>query len=447
MDAVPPFARRAALPARAFFLGVCRGAAREREENRALRLRAAFKNARSRLNTPPSMHYADASAAGRASPGGAIRAARRWRERFGRAEPTVRSRLVALVLCVVVPTLLVSVLATLRAWEAGRAATERMLTARAEALSSAVKRELEFARVTLQVLATSPHLATGDLAAFHDQVQAMPKPEGARIALTDEAGRMLLNSMRPFGTPLPPRGDLGVVARVFATGEPQVSNLYTTSMTQEPLVAVDVPVRLGGRVAYDLTMGFRVDALNRIMAEQRLAPGWIAVLVDGQGLLVARNINAERAVGRPGNPAALAAIAAGEPLFSTVSQEGVRTRAAQVAVPGTGWTAVVAVPVAKVEAPLRRTLLVAVIVNGGLLLTGLLAALWHARRIADPLKALSDGAAALGRGAARRRRRCRAACGKRAPRATPCPARRRTWRGAAASATWRSGAGACWWPS
>jgi signal transduction histidine kinase len=34
------------------------------------------------------------------------------------------------------------------------------------------------------------------------------------------------------------------------------------------------------------------------------------------------------------------------------------------------------------------------------LLTGLLAALWHARRIAGPLDALSDGAAALGRGEA-----------------------------------------------
>ncbi len=61
------------------------------------------------------MHYADAPAAGRAPPGGAIGAAWRSLGRLARTEPTVRSRLVALVLCVLVPTLLVSVLATLRA--------------------------------------------------------------------------------------------------------------------------------------------------------------------------------------------------------------------------------------------------------------------------------------------------------------------------------------------
>ena len=103
------------------------------------------------------MHYANAPAAGRAAPsGGAVKAARRWRERLARTEPTVRSRLFALVLCVVLPALLVSVLAAVRAWDAGRATTERALAARAEALAFAVKRELDLSRVMLQVLATSP---------------------------------------------------------------------------------------------------------------------------------------------------------------------------------------------------------------------------------------------------------------------------------------------------
>ncbi len=346
------------------------------------------------------MHYADAPAAGRTPPGGAIEAARRWwRGRPAWAEPTVRSRLVALVLCVVAPTLLVSVLAAVRAWDAGRAATERALTARAEAFASAVGRELDLSRVALQVLATSPHLAAGDFAAFHARLLDVPLPEGARIALSDETGRVLLNSRLPFGAPSSARGDVGVVARVFATGKPQVSNLYTGPATGQPLVAVDVPVRVGGRVAYDLSMSLPAEVLNRVPTEQRVAPGWLASVVDGRGVLVARSLNAELAVGRPVNPASLAAIAAGETLFSTVSQEGEPVRAARAAVPGTTWNVVVAVPAARIEAPLRRSLLAAAFVNGGLLVTGLLAALWHARRIARPLSALSGAAAAIGRGA------------------------------------------------
>jgi two-component sensor histidine kinase len=311
----------------------------------------------------------------------------------------VRSRLIALVLCVVVPALLASLLAAVRAWEAGRTNTERMLVARAEALASAVKRELDVSRMALQVLATSPQLAAGDLAAFHARLRSVPLPEGARIALSDRTGQILLNSRQSFDAPTAPRGDPGVVARVFDTGEPQVSDLYTGPATRERLVAVDVPVRLDGRVAYDLNIGFRAETLNRVLAEQHLAPGWIAAVVDGRGVLVARSLSAERAVGRPATPASLAAISAGNTLFSTTSQEGDAVRAARAAIPGTGWNVVVAVPAARMKAPLRRSLLAAGLVNGGLLLTGLLAALWHARRISGPLKALSAGAAALGRGA------------------------------------------------
>lgn len=320
--------------------------------------------------------------------------------RLASAEPTVHARLVALVLCVVAPALLASVLATVRAWNAGWAATERVLTSRAEALAAAVRRELDLSRVALQVLATSPTLTQGDLASFHARLQSVPLPEGTRIVLADPTGRTLLSSHWPFGTELPPRGDLGVMGKVFTTGEPQVSDLYTGSVTRESLVAVDVPVRIGGRLAYDLSMGFRAGTLNRVLAEQYLKSEWIAAVVDGRGIAVARSVNAEHVVGRPAAPEARTAIASETPVFSTISHEGVPVRAARAAVPGTAWNAVVAIPITRIEAPLRRSLLMAAIVNGGMLLTGLLAALWHARRIAAPLSALSHGAVALGRGAA-----------------------------------------------
>ena len=344
------------------------------------------------------MQYPNAPLADHARRAGGPTAARRRDGRSAAPEPTVRARLVALVLCVVVPALLISVLEAVRDWEAGRKMTERALAARAEALASAVRRELDVSRATLQVLATSPQLAAGDLAAFHDRLQNLSLPDGARVVLSDEEGRMLLHSMRPFGGDPAKRADPDMVRRVFASGDAQVSNLFHGSSSRDALISIDVPVRLDGRVAYDLSLAIRPHTLHRVLLEQRLPADWSAALVDANGVLISRTINPERAVGQRAQAASLAAIAVGETPFSSVSQDGVPVRAAHAAVPGTGWAVLVAIPVSRLEAPLRRDLLTALAANGTLLLTGLLAAVWHARRISGPLGALSGGATALGRG-------------------------------------------------
>ena len=51
-------------------------------------------------------------------------------------------------------------------WRSGRAATERNLLARAQTLSAIVGQELETAKAALRMLATSPLLDSGDLAAI-----------------------------------------------------------------------------------------------------------------------------------------------------------------------------------------------------------------------------------------------------------------------------------------
>ena len=53
-------------------------------------------------------------------------------------------------------------------------------------------------KATLIALSTSPALAAGDLQAFHAQLLRVPKPEGARLVLTDASGQMLLNSLFSF---------------------------------------------------------------------------------------------------------------------------------------------------------------------------------------------------------------------------------------------------------
>jgi two-component sensor histidine kinase len=312
-------------------------------------------------------------------------------------EPSVRARLVVLVLSVVAPAALVLVLGSLQTWETGRTATERALVARVQTVAAAVARELDLARVALQVLATSSYLSSGDLESFHRQIAKVPRPEGAHIILTDGSGQILLSSRLPFGTPLSQHSNFGVTSRVFQTNQPQVSDLYMGQRLREPLLSVDVPVGNAGRLTHVLSMSMKAEVISRVLLRQQLPDAWTTSVIDQAGILVARSRSAAQFVGHPAAPAALAAIAAGENPFHSVAREGLPVRGASAPVGSYGWNAVAVVTQAELDAPLRSSLLLASVGSGLLLLLGLLTATWHANRIGRSVMALVGGAVALGR--------------------------------------------------
>jgi len=316
-----------------------------------------------------------------------------------RHEWSVRTRLLALVLSIALPAALALGLAAVEGWRVARARTDGVLLARAEALSAAVARELAQTRAMLEALATAPTLVADDLDAFRRQVDALPQVRQERIVLSTRDGQMVVNTRFPPGTVLPLRGNLGIVGEVFETGLPKVSDLYVGPMTREHLVTVDVPVRgADGAVRYDLSMGLRATSLVRVLTDQALPAGWRATLLDSRGTIIARSHGAAEFIGHPTMEEALVSIRAGITPFDSPSQEGRPVRAAYAAVPGTGWVAVVAVPRGELSAPLRAGLIYAAVTGGGMLLLGLLGAVWQGRRIAMAFSDLADGAAALGRG-------------------------------------------------
>ena len=285
-------------------------------------------------------------------------------------------------------------------WRSGRAAIERDLQARATALSLVVARELDVARAMLEAMASSRTLDTGDLAGFYDVVQRMPRPDGARVALSDASGQMLVNSVVPCGTPLPHRGDPGIVERVFQPGQPQVSDLYTGPITREPLIAIDVPVQREGRVLYDLNMGLRPAALGRVLDEQR-PPGsaWIATVLDGTGTIVARTPGIDEFTGRRARAEAWQAVSgeADQGVFVSPAIDGQPVYAAFSRLPGLRWSVVVGIRQATVQAELWRSLAGLAAGGAALLLFGLAVALHQSRRIARAIGGLaSPGAAASG---------------------------------------------------
>ena len=309
---------------------------------------------------------------------------------------SIRFSLVALSLWTISPTVTGAVIGAAYAWHAGRSAAERDLTFRAQALAADMARELAASQATLLALATSPSLANGDFEAFRRQSLLVPKPDGARITLTDMTSQVRADTRPPPEAALPEPGEKDGVPEVFATGRPQVSDLQAGPPTRDGVVAVEVPVALGGRVAYSLAMAFSPSVFTPILDNRRGSSEEGRVLVvDGNGLIVAHGSNAGNVAGRRIGPASLASVRQGEGVFQGTSQDGFPILAAQAHVPGTGWSTLAAMRLDLDNAALRRSIAGAAASGAVVLLLGLLAAERYARRVAASLHALVDAADAL----------------------------------------------------
>ncbi|HSN31469.1 MAG TPA: sensor domain-containing diguanylate cyclase [Ideonella sp.] len=313
---------------------------------------------------------------------------------------TVRARLRLLVLACVLPALVAAALAVVAAYREGRAARLELALASARSMSRSIDAELGNAVAGLRVLATSPSLVRGDLAAFYDQARSALAHQGAStVMLGDIHGRQLLNTFAPYGAPLPPRGSPAVLQAVLDSGAPAASDLFVGTVTRQPMVSVAVPVQQGGRVAYVLAAGFLPRRFAEVLARQQPDPDWVVNVIDRSGTLVARTHGAERFVGRQAVPTLLSAIRAGpEGMVKAELLEGIEVLAPFHRSRTTGWTVSVAIPRASLLAPLERAIAWLGLGTVVLLSLGLFLARRAARPIADSMRALVPPALALGRG-------------------------------------------------
>src|SRR5690242_9585840 len=88
-----------------------------------------------------------------------------------------------------------------RAAEAERDRSRQDALGLARRLAADVDRELDGVVLTLQALAASPALQTGDLATFAAQARAVPGFRGGEVILSDRAGRRLLSAGAPEARP------------------------------------------------------------------------------------------------------------------------------------------------------------------------------------------------------------------------------------------------------
>ncbi|WP_279478819.1 sensor histidine kinase [Aureimonas sp. SK2] len=297
-------------------------------------------------------------------------------------------------------------------WWYSKAEHERLeasAVAAAATVSDQLDRELEAMKAALRALATSPNATSENFPALRQQSQQLLAEHGAMLAVRDRDGRQVLNSLVPLGQPLPTAVDpvlAAADARVIDDGEAAVSDLFVGQVTSEFYTAVIVPLVVGDRTRYAMSMALKPTAIQDILIRTRLPDTWTSTVLDSRGRIVARSRNQERFLGQGASSEFLREI---EGLRSGVvpkvtGLDGQPHFAAFDTLDNAGWRVVVGVPHAVLNAPFR--ILVLTIAGTALLALGIstILARLYSLRLEREVTSLQAMAAATGTGTAPERR-------------------------------------------
>ncbi|MFO1151616.1 MAG: sensor histidine kinase [Alsobacter sp.] len=253
----------------------------------------------------------------------------------------------------------------------------------------------------LEVLSFSPEIDAGEMSRFRALAVAVGQANAANLALRELSGQHLVNTITPPGTqPMPTTADptLRRADRTsIETRRPALSDLYVGAAGKRPYVSVVLPVVRDGEARFLLSMAITPERLQAHLNLGSLAgQGWLSAVVGSDGRVIMRTREAERYVGQPATADLQKAIAEqGSGAIRSRTLDGMDVFTAFDRQPS-GWTTVVSVPAAVLDAPVRRLVDVLVLVTLLMMAATLLGAMLYGRRLSRELSTLADNAARLG---------------------------------------------------
>jgi len=265
------------------------------------------------------------------------------------------------------------------------------------ALALAVDGEVRTWKATVTALADSRSIQPGRLAEFYAEAQQVAQRHDGWVVLTVASGDQLLNTIRPYGSPLAKTSSPETIDAIFRKGKPIVSDLIYGKNAQQYLLAVAAPVVRDGKVVNCLTLNFSPQRLTRLLQSQQFPASWVAAVSDGQRRVVARSVLADQRVGQPMVEWVAAATRAAErgivtgPLF-----DGRLGQVAFVRLEEVPWVVVLAVPTAELQsmASIWRFIVLGLIL--GLAAVGV--AVYAGRKIMAPVTRLAQAGERLRQG-------------------------------------------------
>ena len=264
----------------------------------------------------------------------------------------IRSHLLLLTAVVLIPGFLAAAIAVEKVREGERQAALMGLRETVRSTSLLVDGELRRSLGALTALSTSEHLGTGDLKAFYEQATAINQPPDVWTLLLDDQGQQVLNTVLPFGAPLPSSPAAKErVAKVLATQRPLVTDLIVGPVTGKLIITVYLPARAWQGKQYVVAQAFSVDHWKKSVTQPRGRADWVVAVIDHSGRFISRSKNANALLGKQARPELVAAAAVSrEGLIRHNTLEGIESYDAFTHSDLSGWTFAVAAPVKSIEA-------------------------------------------------------------------------------------------------
>ncbi|QNA89099.1 hypothetical protein G4G28_12560 [Massilia sp. Dwa41.01b] len=319
----------------------------------------------------------------------------------------IRAYLYLMAAAILVPVILFAGF-TLRLLDDGDSARARDgLARKAERIALLVDDELSDAGAALRVLAASPSLARGDLAAFHREAGLAVGGASSWAMLIGLDGEEIVNTLAPLGTPLAQAPAPTYLQDVLASTRPTVIDVVPGRVAGRLITAVALPAASGAQ-RYVVAAGFGSDHFRRMLAEAGLPRDWQIDLVDRGGKLIASSTGSAETIGQDAPPALLAAAAAATAgagalrsgALGLPMRSGARALAGFSRAPRSGWLVAVSAPPAALATdvpPARRDAALAFVAA---LACAAIVAAWFVHNYAAAIATVREAVGALGRGEA-----------------------------------------------
>jgi len=313
---------------------------------------------------------------------------------------SVRGRLVLLTISLLIPALLSMAFLLLGADRQGRAQLHEQMLTTARALSGATDRQTAVGVAVVETLATDQALLAGNWAAFHSRARRVSDDRSGWVVVFDETGQQIVNTLRPYGTPLPRMPDTPNSQTADQSGQIQIVFLLKGALIRRPVIRVGKPLYFQGKI-YTLAYVQEASSYATVLRQQRLPERWVVTLLDKDRKVIARSVRHEKWVGNPASADMTENLRrANEGVNRSTSLEGVPTMVAYTRSPQTGWTLVVSIPRADLARSVTRGVATATGIFGLLLILGIGLALFFSRGINRGVGRLVAAAQAIGQGQA-----------------------------------------------
>ena len=217
------------------------------------------------------------------------------------------------------------------------------MSATSKGLSLALDRQLEMSVTALEALATSHAFRTGDFRTFREQADRYLFEHEGWIAILNENGDQLLNTVLPPGAPLPRTVNRELLHQVFSANNVYISDAISGTLLKRLIVVISIHVHSPADLI--LSQMIPLDTLTRLLQEQGLPKGWIGVVADRNGIILGRTQRPEL-IGKP----MTILVHRPEGIVQAVSHEGVPMFFAWATSNSSGWSTGVAAPTSLINA-------------------------------------------------------------------------------------------------